>query len=492
MTSRLQHLALAISLGFLLVAGALGYWQILRAAELAGHATNPRLLEQERRTARGRILDRNGEVLAWSRPAGEVMERVYSYPPLVHVVGYASIRHGKTGVEEAFDAYLGGRRRMEAVTELRRALLRPNDPGADVILTIDLRLQRVADEVLGDNAGAVVALRAHTGEVLALASHPYFDPNTLEQDWERLARADSHPFVARATSGQYVPGSVFKLVTASAALDLDLVRPEDRLHHEADLVVQGYRVRNTNHPQLKDLTFAEEFAWSCNVAHALVGLSLGSSDRVDFTILAPPGDAVWNRGSADASADRLREYARRFGIGLPVPFDLPVAAGRFAESDHLTPAAVASTAFGQGTLQVTPLQMALVAATIANGGVMPAPFVVAEARDASGTVALHQPGMSLRRVVRPETAAAMNAMMVQSVDTAYAQPARIPGVRVGGKTGTAEVGPGLRPHSWFVGYAPAERPGVVVAVIMENRGSGTQYAAPAAQRVLQAALQLGY
>ncbi len=492
MTGRIRHLSLAISLAFFVVAGALGYWQVIRAEDVAERPTNPRIIEEERRIPRGRILDRNGEVLASSRPVGEIMERVYSYPPLAHIVGYVSIRHGKTGVEEAFDSYLRGQRGTGALTELRRALLHPDEPGADIVLTIDLRLQRMADEALGDNRGAIALVNVHTGEVLALTSHPYFDANTLDDDWETLANDQSRPFVSRATSGQYVPGSIFKLVTASAALDLGLQRPEERHHHEADLVVQGFRIRNTNHPQLKDLSFAEEFAWSCNVAFALTGLSLGYPEHIDYNVLAPAGDVFWTRTDIGASAEKLRDYARRFGIGQPVPFDLPTAAGRFAATDELTPVELANTAFGQGDLQVSPLQMALVAATIPNGGELPAPYVVAEARDQTGSVVFHEPGSVQRRVIREQTAADINGMMVLSVDTAYAQPARIPGVHVGGKTGTAEVGGGQNPHSWFVGYAPAERPGIAVAVILENKGSGTTFATPIGGKLLQEALRLGY
>ncbi len=491
MTGRIQHLSLAISLAFLVVAGALGYWQILAAQDVTERPTNPRIIEEERRIPRGRILDRNGEVLASSQSVGQIMERVYAYPPLAHVVGYASIRHGKTGVEDAFDAYLRGQRGAGAMTELRRALLHPHEPGADVVLTIDLRLQRLADELLGANSGAIAMINAHTGEVLALASHPYFDANSLDDDWEKLANDGTRPFVGRAISGQYVPGSVFKVVTASAALDLGLQRPEERHHHEADLVVQGFRIRNTNHPQLMDLSFAEEFAWSCNVAFALTGLSLGFPEHIDYNFLAPRGEVVWNRDGVGPSVERLHEYARRFGLDQRVPFDLPTAAGRFAASDDLTAVELANTAFGQGDLQVSPLQMALVTATIPNGGELPAPYVVAEARDESGSVHFHQPG-SQRRVIRPQTAADVNAMMVLSVDTAYAQPARIPGVHVGGKTGTAEVGGGQTPHSWFVGYAPAERPGVAVAVILENKGSGTTFATPIGGKLMQEALRLGY
>ena len=157
----------------------------------------------------------------------------------------------------------------------------------------------------------------------------------------------------------------------------------------------------------------------------------------------------------------------------------------------MSPVELANTAFGQGDLQVTPLHMALAAASVVNGGQLLAPYLVAQARDARGNLSLHQPSV-LQRTIKPQAANVLNSMMVLSVDTAYAQPARIPGVRVGGKTGTAEVGGGATPHAWFIGYAPADRLGVAVAVIMENRGSGTEFATPAGRQVLEAALQLGY
>jgi peptidoglycan glycosyltransferase len=369
-------------------------------------------------------------------------------------------------------------------------LLHRYPPGSDVTLTIDLQLQRVADAALGRSTGAIVALNGRTGEVLALASHPYFDPNELDDQWARLSEDPAQPFVGRALEGQYVPGSVFKIVTASAAIDLGLVQADRSHHHEADLIVDGFLIRNTNHPQLRDLTFAEEFAWSCNVAHAYVGLSLGFRGPIDFGPLAPPQPYTWDQGGTRASADRFLEYTRRFGIGVATPFDLPTASGRVAGGREMTPVELASSAFGQGDLQVTPLQMALAAATISNGGQMPLPYLVSGI--GSEAVPAPRSGASGGRVVNTETAAAMNRMMVLSVETAYATPAQIPGVPVGGKTGTAEVGGGRAPHAWFVGYAPADRPGVVVAVIMENQGSGTTFAAPAAQRVLEAALRLGY
>lgn len=495
MVEQVHRLSLFLTLGFVAVAVALGYWQVVGAEDVLSRPSNPRIVEEERRILRGEILDRNGEVLASSRRVGELAERTYTYPPLAHVTGYASTRYGKSGVEEAFDSYLGGRLSAGALTALRDKLFHRARSGSDLTLTIDLGLQRAADEALGDNRGAIVALHAETGEVLALASHPYFDPSGVDQNWEALAADPSEPFVHRALQGQYVPGSTFKLITDGAALDLGIVDPRQRHHHEGDLFVQGLRVRNTNHPQLRDLTFAEEFAWSCNVAHALVGLSLGVTGRVDFNFIGPAGVHTWRLTDPEVqpSVQRFREYAERFGIGVQTPFDLPTARGRISGEERMGAGELAAAGFGQGNLQVTPLQMALAAATIARGGEMPAPYLVATAQDPDGSeITIHRPGAILRRVISGRAAAELNAMMVLSVETAYARPARIPGIAVGGKTGTAEVGPGQQPHAWFVGYAPADRPGVVVAVIMENRGSGTTFATPAGQRVLETAIRSGY
>ncbi len=485
-------MSLILSAGFLLVAGALGYWQVIGANRVLDRPTNPRTVEEERRILRGRILDRNGEVLASSERAGELAHRAYAYPPLADVVGYWSIQHGKSGIEEAFDSFLRGERSTNPAAEIRNKLFPVDRHGADVRLTLDLQLQKVADDALGGSPGAAAVVDVSTGEVLALASHPYFDPNTLDEDWERLANDRGEPFVSRAINGQYVPGSIFKLVTASAALDSGIATAGMEHHHEADLIVDGLRIRNTNHPQLTDLTFAEEFAWSCNVFFAYTGLSLGGSSLIDYSPLASREPYTWPAGPVDASEARLREYARRYGIGQAVPFDLPTSAGLISKADHMTRAQLASTAFGQGDLLVSPLQMALVAATVDNGGVMPAPYIVASVEDGKTVERIHQPGAGGHRVISESAAAELNAMMELSVDTAYAQPARIPGVRVGGKTGTAEVSTSETPHSWFVGYAPADRPGVAVAVIMENRGSGTTFATPAARKILKAALDMGY
>jgi len=483
----ISRLAGALLLGFLVVAGALGYWQVVQADALLARSNNPRPAEEEARVVRGRILDRNGAVLADN--GGPNGARRYTLPALLHVVGYHSPRFGSTGIEDAYDAYLGGRRAGSALTQLGNELLHRPPLGADVTLTIDAELSRVAAQALGNSSGAIVALDPRSGEVLAMVSAPYFDANQLADRWDALRDDPSAPLVPRATEGLYTPGSVFKIVTASAAVDLGAVQLQGAHDCTTDLVVDGFRIEQKNHPQLHRVSFPEDFAWSDNVTFAKTGLGLGGPYPIDFDDAAPR-PYPWERDGIAASLQRFLDYAHRFGFGEQIPFDLPVATSQISSHERqMSRVELANTAFGQGELETTPLLMALVGATVANQGAMPAPYLAAEIRSPDGTVQQpHHPGGRLRQVVRPETAAALTSFMVLSVDEAYARPAQIPGVKVGGKTGTAEVGPGRTPHSWFVGFAPADNPRIAVAAIMENRGSGTDVATPAARQVMQAAL----
>jgi peptidoglycan glycosyltransferase len=204
----------------------------------------------------------------------------------------------------------------------------------------------------------------------------------------------------------------------------------------------------------------------------------------------PPGPYPWTTPGASIrpSAELLVDYARRFGFERAIPFDLPVEPSHVKRPDtEWTPELLVQTAFGQGELQTTPLQMALVAAAVANGGRVPTPYLAAELRSGAASRQLHQPGEFYSIAMSADTASTMITFMVEGVDNGYAAKAGIPGVKVGGKTGTAEIGDGTS-HSWFIGFAPADAPRVAVAVIMEHQGSGSDFATPAGARVMRAAL----
>ena len=467
MARNVRRVAAILIVGFIAVALDLAYWQVAEGPALA---ENPkynayRLSAQERNTRRGRILDRNGSVLAHSEPTTDGFVRVYPYPPLATVVGYHDPVYGNAGIEDAFEQYLSGKAGLSLVASLRTRLLHTPTVGSDVVTTIDLQLQKMADAALGEGPGAIVVLNPRTGEVLAMASHPYFDPNTLQRDWPRIRDSGEHPLLNRATQGLYTPGSVFKTISLAASLDLGQYTPTTKFTCDDQVVIEGFPIKCDEYSR-GTFDLAHAYAYSCNACFAEVGLRLGGAS--------------------------LTDYARRFGFEAPIPLEVPTAASQVATTmpeRRLIGSLLASTAFGQGELLATPLQMALVAATIANRGVTPTPHLVAQVRAEDGVVTYSTPVRPWRTAIRPETARQVSGMMVRAVESGLASPAGVPGVSVAGKTGTAELGPGQNSHAWFIGFAPADDPEIAIAVVRERGGPGGTVAAPMARRVIEQALQ---
>jgi peptidoglycan glycosyltransferase len=282
-------------------------------------------------------------------------------------------------------------------------------------------------------------------------------------------------------------------VTATAALDTHLVDLNRPFMCTTAVKVGTYSVDCKNSQHIPRLTYKEAFAWSSNRVFGLTGMLLGFPNLAPINPWLddhPPGPYPWieNPSTVRASASVLEDYAGRFGFGRPIPFDLPVATSQVKNAGtEWTPELLVQTAFGQGELDVTPMQMALVAATVANGGRVPSPYVAAELRHGDAVQELHQPGEFFSIASSNDVASTMVSFMVEGVDNGYAAKAAIPGVKVGGKTGTAEVGDGTS-HSWFIGFAPADAPRIAIAVIMEHQGSGSDFATPAGQQVMRTAL----
>jgi penicillin-binding protein A len=254
-------------------------------------------------------------------------------------------------------------------------------------------------------------------------------------------------------------------VTATAALESGEYRPDSRFRCPSGVVVEGFVIACTGVPPgTREYDFAHAYAWSVNANFAEIGLKIG--------------------------APRLVTEARRFGFEERIPFDLPVTPSRLLRpGSSFTEVLLATTAFGQGELAATPLQMALVAAAVANDGTLMQPYLVQRVQGPGGAVIREQQPQRWREVMRRETAATLRQFMVTAVREGFGGAAAIPGVTVGGKTGTAETAPGEQPHAWFTGIAPAEDPSVVVAVVVENAGQGAAVAAPVAGAVMRAALQ---
>ncbi|MBA2518605.1 MAG: penicillin-binding protein 2 [Chloroflexia bacterium] len=439
---------------------------------------NPRLQVADLAIRRGRIFDANGAILADTVFDGNTARRVYPDPSVAHVVGYFSpLLYGKAGLEATYDHVLAGQDGANAIEREINALLGRPAAGLDLRLTLDGTLQRLAHERLAGRAGAVVLIEVETGAVLALASQPGYDPNALftasvtERDaavaaWEILVADPAAPLVPRASQGLYTPGSTFKVITAAAVIDAGYAIPDTVYDDDGMLNVDGRLIeeRNRPDPSRDRWTLREGVEWSLNVVFAQIGLQLGPT-------------LLW-------------DYAGAFGFEQPVPFDLPVAVSHVASSPAFLESlpAVADTGFGQGELQATPLLMAMTAAGIANQGAIMRPYLVAEITAPEGEVVSRTGPAVWRQAVAPGVAGQVAAMMVSTVEQGLAGAAAIPGVTVGGKTGTAELGDGQEPHAWFIGFAGDPSPRYAVSVVLEHGGAGMAGTMEIGRDLLAAAL----
>ncbi|OGN82632.1 MAG: hypothetical protein A3G84_05990 [Chloroflexi bacterium RIFCSPLOWO2_12_FULL_71_12] len=467
----IRRLTLLIALAFLATSVGVGYWT-LDVAGLQGDPYDPRLYATLRDRPRGTILAANGTELARSERGPNGYVRRYADRSLAQVVGHASLTYGASGIEAAYAESLIGQDAADPVSQWRARYLGEATEPARVQTAIVPAVQRAAAAALRGRRGAIVVLDPKTGAVIASVSQPDYDaarvgdPATEEEAWRQVTENADRPLLDRARQGLYPPGSIFKIVTAAAALESGVdPKAKVRVDHpfRADPSWGNYSVKSVTGAH-GDFDMNTAFVRSENIYFAKLALQIG--------------------------ADRLEEYAARFGIGATPRCELPAARGQLSISGDLDrPILVADTAFGQGELLVSPLQMALVAATIARGGSLPTPHYGTAVLAPSGDpLRLVEPGAAAQ-VVSPETAITIGTALVAAVNApgAFAAGARIPGVIVAGKTGTAET-PSGAPHGWFVGFAPAQDAVAVVAVVIENSPKGGEDAAPVGAAVLRAAL----
>jgi peptidoglycan glycosyltransferase len=401
------------------------------------------------------------------------------------VVGYSTQSRSRAGLERSLNDYLtASNEDLSSFVETSLDKLRGKPiVGNDVRLTLDLDAQRVAQDALGSTCGAVAALDPRNGRVKVLASTPSYNPNLVESRFGEIERiradcADPAPLINRATAGLYPPGSTFKVVTASAALDSGRFTAASTFDDPGYCVAYGRRVNNfdTSSPFGRH-TLATALQYSVNSTFCKIGQALGAKRILDeakdfgFYELPPLETPEDERRASGLYSQRGRElyYPKR---------DSDVDAGRMA--------------FGQERLLVTPLQMAMVAGTIGNAGILMRPHVVDRIVSPDREPIVETRRHRIRRAVEPATAAAVGEMMVRAVEAGTGTSARISGLRVGGKTGTAETGVDGRNVTWFIAFAgpPDERPKAAIAVVLENQTlTGGATAAPIAREVLQALLE---
>ena len=462
--------------GFVALVGMMAYWQVYARESLANNPENGLQTQRAISAPRGLILAGDGEtVLAKSvgreGESGTVYDRFYPQGELYsNVVGYWSTKYGATGIEIGENSNLSGTAEPATLDELINQMTGGPQPGNNVVLTLDPELQRVAYEGLASSAtgrGAVVALNPENGEILALASHPSFDPNNIDETFPELARDPDSPLLNRAVQSLYPPGSTFKVITAAAALEAG-VSPTQSLVDDGTYELSGYTVNNYKGKVYGRVTFTEALVFSINAIFAKIGVET-------------------------VGAQALAQMAYDFGFGDSYEeFPLPVTASNLASTppSEWTPGTTAQTAFGQGETNSNAFQMALVAAAIANDGEMMEPHLVREIRSPDGII-LDRPTPSVRHEPLPaQTARELNVMMQRVVTEGGLTTAEVPGVKVAGKTGTAEAPPGA-PHSWWITFAPADDPEIAVCAMVENGGEGDDAALPIADRVIEAYLKGG-
>ena len=431
---------------------------------------------------RGPILV-GGVAVAESVPVDDAFSylRKYTNGPLyAPVTGYFTLNQGTTGVEGSLNDYLSGTANEQFLNKLYSIITGQDPKGAAVELTIDAAVQQAAWDALGDNSGSIVAVVPQTGEILAMVSKGSYDPNLLAvhktsdviSTYKALNEASGKPLVNRAIAGDlYAPGSVFKIIMTAAALEGGDYTPESEFPNPARLTLpQSSNVISNSGGGTcgggANASIATALRLSCNIPFAQLGLAMGD--------------------------DRIRDMAEGFGFGTS--FDIPMATTPSQYPEVASDAELMLSSFGQASDRVTPLQMAMVSAGVANGGTVMSPTVVEKILGPDLTVLQQHEPTVFNNPISKETADTIKAMMVQGVSNGAASNARIDGVEVGGKTGTAENG-GSRPYTlWFTGFAPAEDPQVVVAVVVENGGGlgqsgfGNSVAAPIAKKVLEAVL----
>jgi len=483
MTKELRRLSILMLAMFLALFASTSWIQVVQADSLQKNPRNTRALYDSYEVQRGSIIA-SGAAIAYSVPSDDVFswQRVYQDAAMwAPVTGYINPALGaSTGLEQAMNQVLSGTASSQFLNRVERIFTGQPPRGSNIELSLDESVQRVAYDALGDLQGAVIAIEPATGRVLALVTSPSYDTNLLAAHdatavntvYDELVADPAQPLSDRAIAGDLnPPGSTFKLVVASAALASGDYTPASTLPNPAvyqlpqsDAVV--YNASGAACGAGETVTLADALRLSCNIPMAELAVQLGDN--------------------------AIREEAEKYGFNLS--FELPLVSTPSSYPRALDDPQTALTGFGQGQVTATPLQMAMVSAGIANGGVVMNPRMVDRVIAPDLSVQQTFENSEFARALDEDLAAEMVAMMVANVSDGVASGARIDGVDVAGKTGTAEMG-GTKPFTlWFTGFAPATNPQVAVAVVVEDgggkgqSGSGDAIAAPIAKKVMEAVL----
>jgi peptidoglycan glycosyltransferase len=471
----LRRVAISVLVLFTMLIINVNYIQVVRSDELRNAPGNTRVLAEEYDRERGSIIV-GGDPIAMSVATDDRLTYLRQYPQgelYAGITGYYSLVYGNTGMERAENPVLAGSDPRLFVRRLADLFTGRDPAGGDVVLTLDPAVQKAAMAGLQGKTGAVVALDPSTGAILGMASTPTFDPNKLSSHEPRkirdyaaqLDKASPDPRVNQATRERYPPGSIFKVIVSAAALQNGYT-PESMLKapNELDLPGTSATIKNFGGSSCNggDQSLIDALTVSCNTAFAQLGMDLG--------------------------VDKVRAMAEAFGMDGE-GFEIPLSVTGSTVGNIDSKAALAQSSIGQRDVAATPLQAAMIAATVANHGKLMKPYLVDQMRAPDLTVIDRTDPEEFKKPISPEIADQLTTMMESVVENGSGKAAKLPGVKVAGKTGTAQVGEGVPDHNWFIGFAPADDPKIAVAVFVKNGGgTGGGIAAPIAHDVLQAYL----
>ncbi len=446
---------------FAAVIGYLGYFTATSKQDMVNNSYNSRQEIFLSENYRGSIYSRDGEALAetvWDEQQNE--SRSYPFADLfAHIVGYST--KGRMGVEAMANYYL-----INTSTSLSNKAANDaaglKNPGDSVYTTLDVQIQEVADSQLNIYKGAVVVTEVSTGKILAMVSHPDFDPNQISRIWDSLVEnEDSSVLLNRATQGQYPPGSTFKIITA-----LEYIRENPDTYNNysyqcsGTFTSMGSKINcyhKTNHGQVD---FERSFAKSCNSSFANIGMGL---DRELF-----------------------RETLEGLLFNQPLPMTLSHSTSKVTISADSTTDEMLQTSIGQGKTQISPMHLNMITSAIANNGILMKPYVIDHVENDTGRVIKSFAPESYGQLLSEAEAEILKAMMTAVVEEGTARKLSGQSYTAAGKTGSAEYNSNGDSHAWFTGFAPAEAPEVCVTIIVEGAGSGGDYAVPIAKRIFDA------
>ena len=461
MQAQIRRVGFGLVIAFLAVFLQLNYVQIFAAEDIAGNNANIRGLIREYSIKHGDILTLDGKPVAVSKATKDKLKYLRTYPGgdlFGHITGFYSIVYGEDRIERSFHEQMLGEAGVLSMQDIQDRFLGSEERGDDVRLTVDSRLQEAARRALGPERGAVVAMDPQNGEIKAMWSNPSYDPTLLASHDGKKARrywkslrpnSPLSPLISLSTSRLYPPGSTFKVVTAAAALE------------------SGRYERDSSFPDPAQLDLPLTTETLTNFSKT----SCAGGGQIDlFTAMKISCDTTFGILGLDIPGEIL-EMSEKLGFNGRLPIEVSSATSDYPDIPDESAPLRAFSSIGQGDTSATPLQMALVAATVANGGEVPKPRLVREVTDAAGGQVKRFGDEPLGRAMSAATANTLTEMMVSVVEGGTGTAAQISGVEVAGKTGTAQTGrEGENPHTWFIAFAPARNPQIAVAVIVENGG----------------------